>query len=489
MKNLKLLSNTFFLILLLVSTSLMAETEWDVAAVFLGANDKPGQENFQKDIDQNILELARIKNLKNINLSIYREMPSKNYVFYPKGKKEVLLSSLLGDTQTGSIKINGDYQPVTRKDLNAFFKKSFSDKSSKKILIFYGHGSGPNGLLGMSVAELKTLLNDLPIKPDIIWFDSCFMANFEFLFEIRKMSTYIIASEEAEFSAGMPFQSLELLAQIDNARTASLMLAKTFIESYSYLLKGSQRDHVSESAATISVFDNKNFEKLIPGLTVTSEFIKGLNPSDKVKILKAIKNKFTMDDQELVDLGQLLIETRLINKDKNIDRVLTSLIRDLNIESVKKLKTNPRIKINPPVPGALMVYGFNNWQSGSNESSSLLPTEKFQEGPGGTNWPVFASASSNSYITPFSPGVFQFNYYWIHPVTYKILSPQLSYNRTKDIVETNSSEGLIVYSAYTQSIGTQAERYTGVNISRFDVVPSFDLFEMEFNQLTQWLSL
>ena len=196
-----------------------------------------------------------------------------------------------------------------------------------------------------------------------------------------------------------------------------------------------------------------------------------------------------MDDQELVDLGQLLIKTRLVNKNKEIDRVLTSLIRDLNIESVTKLKTNPRIKIIPPVSGALMVYGFNNWQTGSASSSPLLPTEKFLKGPGGSFWPVYDSSNVNTFITPFSPGVFQFNYFWIDPVTNKILSPQLSYTRTSDIVETSSSEGLIVYSAYTQRLGSLAERYTGVNISRFDVVPSFDLFEMEFNQLTKWLSL
>jgi hypothetical protein len=41
----------------------------------------------------------------------------------------------------------------------------------------------------------------------------------------------------------------------------------------------------------------------------------------------------------------------------------------------------------------------------------------------------------------------------------------------------------------TQQIGSKAERYTGLNITMPGAVPLMDYFELEFNQLAEWLSL
>src|SRR3989304_3416920 len=47
-------------------------TPWEVAVIFSGA-DEPGQ--YHQDVDQNILELARVIPGKNLHISIYRELP------------------------------------------------------------------------------------------------------------------------------------------------------------------------------------------------------------------------------------------------------------------------------------------------------------------------------------------------------------------------------------------------------------------------------
>jgi len=202
-----------------------------------------------------------------------------------------------------------------------------------------------------------------------------------------------------------------------------------------------------------------------------------------------------MENPSLVDLGHLLIELRSLNKDKTLDQTFTKLIRDLNIDSVKKLKTNPRIKVTPPVPGATLVYGFNNWKNGFESEftnsifEDLLPHEEFIPGPASKSWPSFKVEQENLLIVPFAPGVSSFNYYWMNPISKKALSKEIQITRNSDIYETSSPNRFVTYSAYTQAMGNKAEKYTGLNVSLLGEAPSFDYFESEFNQTVQWLAL
>jgi hypothetical protein len=471
MKLQKQLSNLIVLILLLVSAPVWAGTQWDVAVLFFGKNPASDIE-FQKDIDRNVQELAQIRETNSLNVSVYRELPSETYATI-KGKK-----------------LKSD-----RAQLAKFLKSAYSNKKSKKLLVIYGHGTGPSGLKEMPTAELKKTLSASGIQLDVLWFDSCFMGNFEFLYEIRSFSDYTIASQEAEFTSGLPFESLNSLATIESSSEASLFLAKSYIESYSYQLKGSQRENVSSSSATVAVIDNQQFDEQIDGLKIASEYFKSLPAETQKKLRDKMKRSFKMENPSLVDLGRLLIELRLQNKDKALDQTFTKLIRDLNIDSVKKLKTNTRLKVTPPVPGAQLVYGFNGWKNGYEEEfngsifEDLIPHDEFMKGPSKKAWPTLTVDQQYFYVVPFVPGVSSFNYYWINATTKKALTKEQEVNRTTDIYETAAQSRFIAYSAYTQAIGKNAEKYTGLNVTLLGETPSFDYFESEFNQAVQWLAL
>lgn len=464
MKLQKRLSNLFLAIfLLLVSASVLAETKWEVATVFLGAREN---EEYQADVEANLKEIAQIKTSKFLSVSAYREKESR---------------------------------PAKAK-LLSFLKNSFKDAKSKKALVLYGHGQGPEGLRDMPTQEIKSLLNELKIKLDIIWFDACFLSNIEFLYELRNNSTYSIASEEAEFSSGLPFEALSDLPANDNAEAASMMLAKSFIESYSYLKNGQQRDAVSTSSATISVIDNKELAPFVVAFKKVSAIISKLPASEQSALKSKLQKKFSMDEKSLVDLGSLLIELRLSIKDQAIDQELTKLIRLLNIESVKKLKTNPRIRIEAPAPNAIMVFGFNNWENGHKAEyldnplfKDIINTKTFVPGPRDNQWPMKKFENASTTISPFAPGVNSFDYYFLDATGAKLLSEALTITRSLDVVEVAQTKkvsgSFLVYSAYTQKVGSKAEKYTGVNIALFNSAPSMDYFELEFNQETGWLKL
>lgn len=463
MNFLKKLSNLLLILLTLVSANTFAETKWEVATIFLGSKEDT---EFQKDVEKNVLEISSIKKSKNLLIQVYRERPDQHN---PRSK------------------------------LTNFLKNAFKDATSKKALIFYGHGDGPVGLRDLPTNELKATLKQLNIKLDVLWLDACFLSNLEFLYELRTFSSYTIASEEAEFSSGLPFEALSELTKLDNALDASVYLAGRFIESYSYLKNGEQRDYVSESSATVSVIENKELDSFVDSFKKVTGLINKLPSNEKAMLKNKLSKKFSMDDKSLIDLGHLLIELRLISKNSVTDRELTKLIRLLNIESVKKLKSNPRIRITAPQEKAQMVFGFNNWENGFQEEYNdnplffeILATKTFVLGPNKKNWPVKKIENKSLIMTPFAPGITSFDYYFLD-ATGQLISEAETIIKTSDLVESPRSQkdsgAFLVYSAYTQQIGSKAEKYTGVNISLFDQAPSMDYFEMEFNQKTGWLTL
>jgi len=450
----KRLSKTLFaLFFLFVSASVMAETKWEVAALFFGQYE---DSSFQESIENNLTEISKIPASKFLKIKTFRAGANQK--------------------------------------LDTFLSKAFNDPDSKKMLIFYGHGVGPSGLKDLNTVALKKSLSALKTKIDVMWFDACFLANIEFLFEMRSFSTYSIASEEAEFTSGLPFESLIELPIQNSSKDAAVFLAKSFIDSYSYLKSGTQTHAVNTSSATISVVENAKLQNFAKKLKSIAKIIKSLPAETQSSLKNKLVKKFSMEKPDLIDLGHLLIELRLITKDRATDDEITGLIRQLNIDSVKKLKSNPRIKINSPAPNAVMVYGFNYWENGfekeflSNELFSLtLKQDKFLEGPHNQKWPAKTLKGSFTIVTPFAPGIKSFEYYFLDANGSSVLTSPVSISRTHDIVETNGET--LVYSAYTQRVGKLAERYTGINITIFNSAPSMDYFESEFNQLTRWLSL
>lgn len=498
---LKKLSKLLLILLCLVSVSVNAtETKWEVAIVFRGdASSEADIEQMQKDIDENILELARLMPQDSLKIGIYRELNGKSFSYFPeaRGTKEISIGEILYRQDLNQVTIPGILKKYSTSELNGFLKTFYRNANAKKALIIYSHGEGSSGLRGLSTSDLKKTLSQIP-HLDLLWLDACFMANMEFLYELRSFSDYTISSEEAEFTSGLPFQSLGLLPSSTSAKDASIALARNFIESYSYLKNGKQRNYVSVSSATISVIENKKLEVLAKSLKVVSGITKELSDDKKNKLNKTLAYKATMDDKSLIDLGTFLIELRKITPDKKNDEHLTRIIRLMNIESIKSLKTNPRIHIINPEAESRLVYGFNNWQDGSSEDTaennlfdSIIVHEGYLLGPNKKEWPYKNIRSRKLIITPFAPGINVFNYYFLNAKNGTLLTPAQSFTRTHDIVESlaDSASTPLIYTSYTQQVGSRAERYTGLNITMPGSVPSLDYFELEFNQLAQWLSL
>ena len=465
MKLQKKLSNLLIIILLfLVSANTFAGTKWEVATIFLGAHEDA---DFQIDIEKNLAEISKIKLSADLSIKTYREIPGKS---------------------------------AQRSKLVSFLKSAYKNSSSKKALIFYGHGDGPSGLRDMPTAELKSALKQLNIKVDVLWLDACFLANLEFLYEIRNASQYTIASEEAEFAAGLPFEALSELPSFENGKDAAIYLAGRFIESYSYLKNGEQRDYVSTSSATVSVVENNELESFVTMMKKIPSILAKLSVKDLSNLKNTLTKKFSMDEKSLIDLGHMLIELRLAIKIPTADKELTTMIRFLNIDSVKKLKSNPRVRIFAPTERAQMVFGFNNWENGFQLeylSNPLFPgilnTKTFTPGPNKKNWPVKKFENNSTILTPFAPGITSFDYYFLDG-NENLISEAKTVTRTHDLVEISRTQqkeagAFLVYSAYTQQLGSKAERYTGINVTLFDTAPSMDYFEMEFNQKTRWLAL
>jgi len=463
MKIMMLLKNKFLLILfsiILNVSSIQAHIQWDVVAIFLGKNE---DQNFQKDINENIAELKKV-NSPSVNISILVETDK-----------------------------------TTNKSLNQYIQKSFARKNSKKLLIIYSHGEGVEGLKNYPTETLKKeVLKDIP-KLDLLWLDACFMANIEFLHQVKGLSDYTLASEDAEFSSGMPFESLNEISKYNTTEEAAKFLAQSFLHSYSYTLKGSQRLNVHESSATISLIENSKLDFFVKKLAVSKKVFSQLAVNEQKQMTNFLSKSYTMDKKELVDLGHLLIQLRSKNKNQDLDNQLTELIRMLNISSIKSLKSNPRVKIMNPTSESIVVFGYNNWRAGSKNDYTAkdsifmkgIKPDGYIQGPNGDEWPYFKLISKSKIVHPFIPSIDEFNYYILDTNIKMILQKNVSIKRSIDLFEkvTEEPSKLIKYFGYTQKVGKNAEKYSGINITNLDSVPSFDYFESEFNQLTKWLSL
>lgn len=461
MKIISLLNSLLITIFLTVSANSFAGTAWEVSVLFLG---KDEDSFFQKDIQENIKEIQKIKPSSELKISVFNET-----------------------------------QKHTTKDIEAFIKKSMTQTNSKKALIIYSHGLGSQGLKNYSTLELKTLLSNSKLKFDLLWFDACFMANLEFLFEMRKLSTLSIASEDSEFSSGLPFESLEKLPNYSTTKEAAIMLGQDFISSYSYLKNGKQKENVEASASTITVIENKNLDSIATDLLNIKVIYTKLPVNVQNDILKKMQKNFSMDNPDLMDLGHFLIELRSKINNKNDDATITALIRKLNIDSIKSLKTNPRIKIKNPIESeVLMVYGLNNWSRGDEKDykengeilNTLLKPDGFIEGKKGKMWP-YKKIKKEVLLTPFAPNINTFNYFFLSVDGQKVIENPKSIDRTLDAIwnESKNPASPILGFGYTQEIGKSAERYTGLNIMRPNSIPDMDYAELEFFSIVEWLTL
>lgn len=521
----------------LLFSSVAWAARWEVAVIFMGAQDDT--EAYQQALDRNILELAMVAPNDNYHLTIYREFPMRAVSFFadptPHSEKLVVWDPLFQNPpppgRTGPVKVPGEMkeQPgITQLLLNdddrlrPFFKRAFSDPQAKRLLVIYDHGAAFEGIRGVRLADLETqLANFLPSRGkepplDLLWLNSCFMATIEVAYELRKLTSYFLASEDAEFTAGAPFQSFRSLREGPEAsETVATGLAQAYIESYSVKEKGVQSGAVISTSATIAVIETARLPMLVEGLTWLVGTLKPLGAKEKLALQRSRKRIEIQikDAKKMIDLGSFLryLSTRsdLFPGDDTQAR-FGSLLHLLEADIPAKVHSAPRLPLIPPKPEVRLVFGFGGWKQGHKADTDTLakvedihlkldnrPEKNFRFIPGipeiGGDWP---SRHINKHFTvsPFPIGIDQFDYYFVEDkAPYVPLTPPQSFARAgRDFAVFSAGHhgNPIRFSGYTQQSGREAEKYTGLSVldpTLVNVPPAYS--RNGFSQTTHWEEL
>lgn len=521
-----ILRNSFLLISFAVcanaSPSLNAKTGpsavWEVAVIILG---KGEPKDIQGDIDRNIMEMAEtclacdkashpVK--QNYNISIARDFDQSTTFYF--NKRDVLDQTpswdpLFFSTQLKGVKIPGqtELHALSGKSilddqdlLKGFLSRAYSIAGAHRILVVYGHGVASQGLQKKSLLPLEKILSrSIPSrsersqKPlDVFWLNSCFMGSIEVVAQFSRLADFIASSEEAEFSTGMPFDSLTLLE--DTAAQTSVSdtvqsLALKYLESYSQIDLGSQRHAVEVSPATISVVETSRLQSLLPMISNFWKKTKSLTSEQSSEVIQG--SSLTLSD--VADLGQLVLQTR---RWLGNDASLLELLKALQLEQRAKLHSNQRLYLKSPreIPDSQLVVGYNNWSRGDKDDSTLGPvlselfgSENYVEGPDLKLWPV-KKVSGRFLEVLFAPGVSEVNYYWADGNGEPTMEPK-SLTRGSDVFfrQATRPTNPVIFFGATQGAGDIAERLTGLNIAvPFQGPPTVDYIDSEFFNQTQW---
>lgn len=491
-----------------------ATTPWEVAVLFLGSEEP---EEYQQDIDSNILELARTTPNALFKLSLYRELPERSVQYFvdPASKKTSPWDSLFFKVPAPGIRVPGRLtaipsapgaQPLIRDSarLGAFLNGAFSRPGSRRILVVYGHGLGHEGLQQAKLKEVRAQLEAaLPKragseKPlDILWLDACFMANLEAAYELRGISSVYVASEDSEFSSGAPFDFLDGLGSgPDDVRAIATELAERFVESYSYTRKGSQHHAALSSSATISVVDTARLDRLVSALAGVKRAIGKLTPEQRRTLVRTNK-KYRMDRPDLADLGSFLLTLRTKSFVTPPARdSITQVLSLLGLNQKSKLRTSPRVMLRPPAPDSLLVYGYADWTRGFEADTELLsrlpaklqPTAGFTAGPRSRRWPT-RKIHSRLILSPFTVGMDVFNSYFADPANGHAVSAEETFTRRLDFVafQATNADNPLLYTGYTQGIGQSAERYSGLSVlDPAEGEAGLTYLQTEFAAKTDW---
>jgi len=486
---------------LLLFSSLAQAVHWDIATVFLGAEE---DETFQSDVDSNILELARLSPGDSYRLSLYRELRGRQVAYFADRNSLELhpWDALFFKSPVAGVEVPGRLREQVSMD--SFLKEAFKDRAAHRILILYGHGFAHNGLRKLPLTSLQERLSKvLPTrageKPlDILWLDACFMASLEVAYELRGLSRYYVSSEDAEFSAGMPFEGLRLLENENSSvEEIALSLARGFVQSYSYLEEGSQRRAVFASSATISVVDSEKIEALALNMAALVKTFGGKLTEGQRLRMKNSRARRKTERADIVDLSAFVSGLKgLGSTPKAAREAAEAVLMLLDFHRPGKQST-ARVALRPPSPDARLVFGYEQWSRGDQRDSEVLErlpeelkTTDFTQGPLGLSWPTVTS-TAKKLLAPFLPGMRRFDYYFIGAEG-EVLSEQQGLVRTQDFVvfEASSEHNPLRLTAYTQGIGSEAERYSGLGIldpTAESFTPAYG--KTAFSKLSHWGNL
>lgn len=491
---------------LLMASGAHALEALEVTAIFFN-NDRSTE--YHHDIDQNILELSRNEIEKELSITLFRELPEYDYLYRPEGKGNGVIANMLFSSPylKPDFRVPGTFSKMGIGSLERagvlekILKSGFKDKNSLKVLFLYGHGVGATGFKDKDLSLIKNeilqyILNNGGQKIDLIVYDSCFLGNLEFLYEMRNLSNYSMGSSESEFSQGQPFEVLDSLLpivhqsanrQIATKRIAADLLIK-FLSSYSSIEKGKNAQMVETSSAVFALFDNSKFEILMSDLKKLRYELGKLSPERQHDLNKKWQ-KYSMDDQKLLDLGGFLKVLSLDDQNKEIVSLAKNLLRALNITASDFKSVSPAIQMRSPKPNAaLAVISVNN--KDTEALKRLLPTLKnIQTSSFTREGEVAVKVNKVLRIAPFLPHIQSVEVRFIDPQTGKMLGEGKSIKRSKDLkIHENELTSPIQFFGFTESQKTIEKRYSGLNISHpFKPMPNFDYMNLEFQSKTQWL--
>lgn len=257
----------FLLVLFTFTLNNQATASWESAVAFFDNSDQ----SLNNEITQHQADILAIQKKKKRNFKLHQ----KKFIRFEKS------------------------------EWSRFISDAFKNPQSKKILIIYGHGSAFDGFNQMSISEWEKYLPQV----DILWFQSCFMANIETVFQWRNHFQYFIGSQESEFSGGRTMTNLDASLSTDlPAEKMALLLAKQYIVSYSYSAQGLSRFEREETGATIAVIEK---EALIHSIQYFQKA--WVNIKEKIKTLteqqnlnqkiNIIRKYASMENSKLTDLG------------------------------------------------------------------------------------------------------------------------------------------------------------------------------------------
>jgi hypothetical protein len=498
---------------------------WEVAVIFLGA-DQPA--TFQEDIDRNLMELFRLNPNENFKLGILRDFTdhTSSYVVEMGSSTLSKWNPLFHNVPVEGFELPGVIDtrlkthpnssalthPIQTKD---FLSNIFQDPNAKRVLILYGHGHAFDGFEKLNLIEFRSFLeSSIPKREghplDLLWMDSCFMGSIEVVTELRKISPYFLGVEDAEFSAGAPFEQLDDLKEDPkDVEAVAIGFAERVVESYSFVKKGAQRNAVYSSAAVISLIDTRllnpvlselssfiNVVKKFPGRSFTQKQLSLLRRKDQKREM--------VGRSDIVDLGAFMKYVKNHKKafGAELSKIANSILKKLGISNSEKLsKIAPRVHVQPPKEDSLMVFGFQAWTKGYegdtdtiNKLPKALTPTHYVVGPHGKKWPA-RLVHKKLVVSPYSPGLNFFGFFFSDPVNSERLSKTKNFERisefsdfyTKQAIDTKNP---IRFLGYTQGVGNFTERYTGLGI----LDPSkgetgLDYVDSAFNEITNWGSL
>ncbi|MCX7978899.1 MAG: clostripain-related cysteine peptidase, partial [Bdellovibrionaceae bacterium] len=426
------LTKIFFVSALLWnSMTAVAQLPWEVSVVFLGQGEDSG---FQADVDENLMEMARLNPADGLYLSVLRLRERGAVAFHSSPRtrgRTIILDPLFHKPPVQNLKGWGQ---LWRGDLgesmfSEFFRQSFQLAVSQRLLIIYGHGLGYQGLKNLPLSQLKTMLEKhipargSPIKPlDILWMDSCYMSSAEVVTELSGLTRYYVGSQESEFSKGQPFQALNYLyLDSPNTEKAAIYLARSFLESYSLTERGSQSKAVETSSATISVVDTAKWIQFIGSISKLTE----TRPWGKIH--ESRMRRFEMDNGYLVDLGKSIELVAKTSDDSTAAIKARDLAKTLETSATKTRVSRVNKWLNCPETDCVAVFGFNGWQLGSKSDSetlnklpATLRPEGFFRDNLGREWP-FIKIKRRRLVAPLFPGVWQFDFHILTSGADKVL--------------------------------------------------------------------